>query len=556
MSDNGSADQPQNTDLHKATTVKASRLSPIWIIPIVAALIGAWLVVDSYLNTGPLVTLTISNAEGIEAGKTRIKTRNVDIGRVEEVRLSEDLSHALIMARINHDAEEVLVEDTQFWVVKPRISREGISGFGTVLSGAYIQLYPGESEEPQREFKVLEQPPVALDGEEGLRIKLISQLGNSLRVGDPVTYQGYTVGRVETTEFKESTQQVHHQLFIQKPYDTLIKTNTRFWSAKGVNLELGASGFKLDIASLEALISGGVTFGVMEELPPTPVEPGQTFKLFANEESARQGMFSDSIEFVLLVEDTVRGLAKGAPVEFRGIRVGTVKEVPWRFTSPERRIRDNFAIPVLISIEPQRLDGQEKIDLEAWNERLKNIVSNGLHATLKSANLLTGALFVDLNFKPDNNDDYVAEKFEDRLVIPTTPTGLAQIELKVSSLLDKLNALQVEPIVAGMEQNMQQSEALLREVRELTSSIKDMLNNPELQQMPENINQTLNDIRKAIEGLSPESQTYQELNQTLQSLDTLLRDLQPLARTLGEQPNALIFNPPASDDPQPPAARP
>lgn len=556
MSENGSADQPQNTDLHKATTLKASRLSPIWIIPVVAALIGAWLVVDSYLHTGPLVTLTISNAEGIEAGKTRIKTRNVDIGRVEEVKLSDDLSHALIMARINHDAEEVLVEDTRFWVVKPRISREGISGFGTVLSGAYIQLHPGESEQPQREFEVLEQPPVALDGEEGLRIRLVSQLGNSLRVGDPVTYQGYSVGRVETTEFMEDTQKVHHQLFIQKPYDTLINSSTRFWSAKGINLELGASGFKLDVASMEALISGGVTFGVMEELPATPIEPDKIFKLFANEESARQGMFSDSIEFVLLVEDTVRGLTKGAPVEFRGIRVGTVKEVPWRFTSPERRIRDNFAIPVLISIEPQRLDGQEKVDLEAWHERLQNIVSNGLHATLKSANLLTGALFVDLNFKRDSAEDYVAEKFEDRLVIPTTPTGLAQIELKVSSLLDKLNAMQVEPILDGMDENMQQSESLLREVRELTASIKEMLNNPEIQQVPANINQTLSELRKAIEGLSPESQTYQELNKTLQSLDTLLRDLQPLARTLGEQPNALIFNPPAEDDPQPPAARP
>ncbi len=556
MSENGSADQPQNTDLTKATTLKASRLSPIWIIPVVAALIGAWLVVDTYLHTGPMVTLTISNAEGIEAGKTRIKTRNVDIGRVEEVKLSDDLSHALIMARINHDAEEVLVEDTRFWVVKPRISREGISGFGTVLSGAYIQLHPGESDKSERQFEVLEQPPVALNGEEGMRIKLVSQLGNSLRVGDPVTYQGYTVGRVETTEFKKDTQKVHHQLYIQKPYDTLINSNIRFWSAKGINMELGASGFKLDVASLEALISGGVTFGVMEELPATPIEPDKIFKLFANEESARQGMFSDSIEFVLLVEDTVRGLTKGAPVEFRGIRVGTVKEVPWRFTSPERRIRDNFAIPVLISIEPQRLDGQEKIDLESWHERLQNIVSNGLHATLKSANLLTGALFVDLNFNRESADDYVAEKFEDRLVIPTTPTGLAQIELKVSSLLDKLNALQVEPILDGMDENMQQSESLLREVRELTASIKDMLNNPEIQQVPANINQTLSELRKAIEGLSPESETYQELNKTLQSLDSLLRDLQPLARTLGEQPNALIFKPPVEDDPQPPAAKP
>lgn len=556
MSDTGSADQQQDTDLHKAKAVKASRLSPIWIIPVVAALIGAWLVIDNYLHTGPLVTLTISNAEGIEAGKTRIKTRNVDIGRVEEVKLSEDLSHALILARINHDAEDVLVEDTRFWVVKPRISREGISGFGTVLSGAYIQLYPGDSEQQRRQFDVLEQPPVALDGTEGIRIKLVSQLGNSLRPGDPVTYQGYTVGRVETVEFDSASLQVNHQLYIEKPYDALINSNTRFWSAKGVNLELSSTGFEVNIASLESLISGGVTFSVLEDLPASPVDPDRIFQLFPSEEAARQGMFSDSLEYVLLVEDTVRGLSEGAPVEFRGIRVGTVKEVPWRFTSPQRRIRENFAIPVLISLEPQRLGGQEEVDLEAWRERLEGIVRNGLRATLKSGNLLTGALFVDLNFEREEAVEYKAETFEGRLVIPTTPTGLAQIELKVSSLLDKLNSLKVEPILAGMDDSMQQSETLLREVRALTASIKQMLNNPEIQQVPANINQTLAELRDAIKGLSPESQAYQELKQTLQSLETLLRDLQPLARTLGEQPNALIFNPPASDDPQPPAAKP
>ena len=556
MSENVSTDQPHNNDLHKATTVRASRLSPIWIIPVVAALIGAWLVVDNYLHTGPLITLTISNAEGIEAGKTRIKTRNVDIGQVEEVKLSDDLSQALVMARINHDAEEVLVEDTRFWVVKPRISREGISGFGTVLSGAYIQLHPGQSQKQRRKFEVLEQPPVALDGNEGIRIKLVSQLGNSLRVGDPVTYQGYTVGRVESAEFDEAALQVNHQLFIEQPYDALINANTRFWSAKGVNLELSSTGFEVNIASLEALLSGGVTFGILEDLPAGPVEQDQVFQLFPDEEKARQGLFSDSLEYVLLVEDTVRGLSEGAPVEFRGLRVGTVKEVPWRFTSPERRIRENFAIPVLISIEPQRLGGQEKVDLASWRERLKNIVENGLHATLKSGNLLTGALFVDLNFQRDQAENRKLETFEKRLVIPTTPTGLAQIELKVSSLLDKLNALQIEPIMKGMDNNMQQSESLLREVRSLTASVKDLLDNPEIQQVPTNINQTLTELRKAIEGLSPESQTYQELNQTLQTLETLLRDLQPLARTLGEQPNALIFNPPATNDPQPPAATP
>lgn len=557
MSETGSAETSQTTDLHRAKPVKASRLSPIWIIPVVAMLIGVWLIVDNYRNTGPLITLTMSNAEGIEAGKTKIKTRNVDIGLVEEVRLSEDLSQALIMARINHDAEEILVEDTRFWVVKPRISREGISGFGTVLSGAYIQMQPGQSEQPQRKFSVLNQPPVAIEGVEGIRIKLISQLGNSLRTGDPVTYQGYTVGRVETAEFNKDTRQVNHQLFIESPYDVLISPNTRFWSAKGINLELSAAGFEVNIASLEALISGGVTFGELADLPVTSEAVDERiYQLFSDEDSARQGIYSDYLEYVLLVEDTVRGLSEGAPVEFRGIRVGTVRKVPWRFTSPERPSRESFAIPVLIRMEPQRLGGQEKIDLDEWRDRIETMLGNGLRATLKSGNLLTGSLFVDLNFQRDQTDDYAKQTFEDRLVIPTTPTGLAQIELKVSNLLDKLNALEVEPILQGMDNNMQQSETLLREIRDLTSSVNQLVNDPQTQSVPANINQTLAELREAVKGLSPDSPAYRELNRTLQSLDKLMRDLQPFAKTLSEQPNALIFNPPAVSDPVPPAAKP
>ena len=558
MSDTTPADNPEKTELHRAVPVKASRFSPIWIIPVVALLIGIWLIVDNYRHTGPLITLTMPTAEGIEAGKTKIKTRNVDIGQVEEVKLSDDLSHTLIMARINHDAEEILVEDTRFWVVKPRISREGISGFGTVLSGAYIQMQPGKSRQEQREFAVLEQPPISLDGAEGIRIQLISQLGNSLRIGDPVTYQGYTVGRVESAEFDKDSRQVTHQLFIENPYDVLITANTRFWSAKGINLNLSSEGFEVNIASLEALLSGGVTFGELADIPLSNDEqsPEKVYQLFPDEDSARQGMYSDYLEYVLLVEDTVRGLSEGAPVEFRGLRVGTVRKVPWRFTSPERPIRESFAIPVLIRLEPQRLGGRDKIDLDEWQNRVENMIGNGLRASLKSGNLLTGALFVDLNIQRGQTDDYVKKTFEDRLVIPTTPTGLAQIEQKVSSLLDKLNALQVEPILQSMDDTMQQSETLLREIRDLTASVNQLVNDPQTQKVPGNINQTMADLREAIKGLSPDSQAYQELNRTLQSLEKLLRDLQPIARTLGEQPNELIFNSPPFNDPVTPAPKP
>jgi len=550
-----------NTDtseeLDNARATKASSWSPIWILPIVAVLIGAWLVMDDYLSTGPLINLTMSDAEGIAAGKTLIKTRNVEIGHVESVTLSDDLQYAVVKARINPDAASTLVEDTRFWVVKPRIGREGISGLNTVLSGAYIQLEPGQSQQEQRQFEVLEQPPVSLSGN-GIRIKLDSPLGISLKPGDPVSYEGQIVGRVEKSEFKPGNQHMYHELFIEAPYDVLVTKSTRFWSSSGVNISLDSKGFNINLASLETLLSSGVSFGVLQEVDnDQPAESGDEFVLYLNQTEAQQASFDRYIEYVLMVKDTVRGLAEGAPVEFRGLRIGTVESVPWEYNSRMRNGKDGFAIPVLIRLEPQRLGDFHDGILEEWQQRVDRLIKRGLVATLKPGNLLTGAMFVDINIErtPGMPEIKVA-MFKERQVIPTRSSQLAQMEMKISNLLDKLNGLEVQPVLDGVNANLKTSQALLQEVQTLASSIDKFVNNPQTQTMPDNVNQTLAELRETLKGLSPDAPAYQNLSQSIKSLEGLINEIQPLVRTLNEQPNALIFNRTEQVDPQPPAAQP
>lgn len=547
----------EENDLHRAKSSPQTRLSPIWIVPIVAVIIGMWLVYDNYTSRGTLVTLNMENAEGIEAGSTLIRSRNVEIGRVQSVQLSDDLSHAVLTARIQPEAETMLREDSRFWVVKPRIGREGISGLGTVLSGAYIQLEPGRSEESRREFQVSDAPPVAPAGQAGLHISLVSQLGNSLRVGDPVSFQGYTVGRVEDTRFEPETRTMHHHVFIEDPYAQLVTDSTRFWTSSGVDFRLDADGVRVNVESLEALLGGGVTFGVPEDLPMgRPVEANASFSLYADEDSAREGTFNRYLEYVLLVEDTVRGLSKGAPVEFRGVRLGTVAAVPWNFTAPQPDSRAQFSIPVLIRIEPQRLGIEnEDIDLEMWEERFQRMFGMGLRASLKNGNLLTGALFVDLNFQRDLADQYLAESFSERTVFPTVAGGFAQIQAQVTNLLDKLNGLEVEPLLAGLDRNLQASESVLNEVREVSAAMNQLLNDPDTQALGGNLNATLDELRSTLQGVSPSSPAYQELTIAIQRLDRLMRDLQPLTRTLNENPRALLFDNLDTQDPIPRAPR-
>ena len=552
-SNQANADSTSEQDLNKAKTSRQTRLSPIWVVPIVAIAIGLWLVYDNYSSRGTQVTLTMDNAEGIEAGNTLIRSRNVEIGRVQSVRLSDDLSHAVLTARIQPEVEDMLREDSRFWVVKPRIGREGISGLGTVLSGAYIQLEPGTEEAPRREFPVSDIPPVAPAGQAGLRLSLTSQLGNSLRVGDPVSYQGYTVGRIEENSFEPDSRTMQHQVFIEEPYTDLVTDSTRFWTSSGIDFRLGADGVRVNVESIEALLGGGVTFGVPEDLPMgQPVEANTRFTLYADEDAAREGTFNRYLEYVLLVDETVRGLSKGAPVEFRGVRMGTVAAVPWNFTAPQPDSRARFAIPVLIRIEPQRLGIENSdINLEEWQARFDRMFGLGLRASLKSGNLLTGALFVDLNFQRDLADEYVAERFSERDVFPTVAGGFAQIQAQVTDLLEKLNSLEVEPLLAGLDRNLQASESVLNEVREVSTSINQLLNDPETQAIGGNLNGTLEELRSTLEGLSPSSPAYQELTTAIERLDRLMRDLQPLTRTLNDNPRALLFDNLDAQDPIP-----
>ncbi|GAA3893892.1 intermembrane transport protein PqiB [Halomonas cibimaris] len=537
----------------RAKASPQARLSPIWIIPLIAVAIGMWLVYDNYTSRGTQITLTMDNAEGIEAGKTLIRTRNVEVGQVQSVRLSDDLSHAVIGARIHPEADGMLTEDSRFWVVKPRIGREGISGLNTVLSGAYIQLEPGSSDDFQREFKVSDVPPVAPAGVAGLQLKLESQLGNSLKVGDPVSYQGYTVGRVEEVNFNPDKRRVSNHIFIEKPYTGLVTDNTRFWNTSGIDFRLNADGIRINLESLEALLGGGVSFGVPADLPTgKQVSADTRFSLYADEESARQGTFDRYIEYVLLVDDTVRGLTKDAPVEFRGVRVGTVAAVPWNFDAPQPDSRSSFAIPVLIRIEPQRLGMAEGgIELDEWRTRFERLFDIGLRATLKNGNLLTGALFVDLNFQDAPSDPYSAETFADVRVFPTTTGGFDQIQAQITALLEKLNALNIEPLISGLDRNMQAAEATLNEVQNVSRSLNKLLDSPETQDIGGNLNATLKELRTTLEGVSPGSPVYQDIRSTMERIERSLRDLQPLTKTLNENPRALLFDNLETKDPVP-----
>jgi len=537
-----------------AQVEKIKRWSPVWIIPIVTVLIGAWILYYHFSHQGKVITLTTTSAEGIEAGKTAIKSRSVDVGMVESVALSDNLRQVKITARINNGMEKLLRKDSAFWVVKPQIGREGISGLGTLLSGAYIQLQPGNDKDNDDAFTLLDTPPLASPDAKGIRVELDSEQSGQLNAGDPVLFRGFRVGTVQTSHFDPQSRKMSYQLFISAPYDTLVTTNVRFWKDSGVALDMSAQGMRVEMGSLTTLISGGVSFDV-----PTGWELGkpatehQAYQLFENKSSIADSLYTAHKDYVLLFSDSIRGLQPGAPVEFRGIRLGTVAQVPF-FTNSVNPIDDNYQVPVLIRIEPDRITSMLGANFDI-DSRLKQAESQGLRAALKNANLLTGSLYIDLDFYPQAKPWQGTTTLNGYKVLPTTSAGLAQIQQKLMLTLDKINNLPLNPMINEATSTLAQSQKTLRELQKTLSSVNKITESPSMQQLPQDMQRTLRELNTSMKGFQPGSPAYNKMVDNMQRLDQVLRELQPVLRTLNTKSNALVFEAGKGNDPTPKRAK-
>ncbi|MDK9758111.1 intermembrane transport protein PqiB [Vibrio sp. D173a] len=528
------------------------QVSAIWIIPILALAMGAWMLFQYINSTGPEITLKLPTAEGIEVGKTEIKALNVKVGLITDVKLSEDYDHIIATAQMNKDADRMLREDSMFWVVKPRIGREGVSGLETLLSGAYIQLQPGNSKVEKEHFDVLDVPPVASPDAEGLRIVLTHREAGKLGVGDPVIYKGFTVGRVETTSFDVETRRALYQLFIFKPYDSLVRTKTHFWLKSGVDLQLNAGGFEVKFGSLESLITGGVTFDTVPGLDAGDevTEDMLHFRLFDDVKQVREGMYDEYIQFVMMFEESVRGLKAKAPVEYRGLRIGTVMKVPMRMPTPE----EDFSakkIPVLVRIELGRVyENLPSSQLPRFKEKLKEEFAKGLRGTLKTGNLLTGALYIDTDFYPDE-EPYVPSKFEDYDVFPTKQGGFAQVQRQVNDFLTKLNSLPMEDTLNSLNKTLKNSEKTLASAERVANSVDRLLNQEDTKAIPADIRKSLEQLQKTLDGYGPNSTMYSEMESTLKELEQVMTEFKPVLKQLNEKPNSLVFGEDEVNDPTP-----
>jgi len=528
-------DRPTPEDLPKPVIKKKRQFSIVWLIPLVAALIGAWLAYKTISEKGPTITLTFENAEGLEAGKTKIKYKDVEIGQVESITLSKDLSHVVLTANLVKDAEQYLSENTRFWVTRARVTASQITGIGTIFSGAYIGIdpgKPGKPGKPVRAFKGLETPPVISTDVPGRYYMLRADRLGSLDIGVPVYFRQIKVGQVVAYDLAKDGQAVNAKIFVNAPHHDLVRENTRFWNAGGIDVSLSASGLKVNTESMVSVLLGGVAFETPVNLEPGEVaKDGHLFRLYDNREQSYQKTYLEKRHFVLFFNESVRGLAPGAPVEFRGIKIGQVLDVSLRFESEKA----TFQIPVLIEVEPERIESVGKRPTPS-DKLVEKFIERGLRAQLKTGNLLTGQLFVELDFYPNapRREITYAGKYP---VVPTVPTPLQAASETLTKFLDRLDKLPLEQTVTELRQGVKALNETITVTKELVSRLGTEVA-PQAKATLEQAQTTLASIERLTSSDAPANQ---DLRQALREFAEAARSIRILTDYLQQHPDSIIF---------------
>jgi paraquat-inducible protein B len=504
--------------------------SLVWVIPLIAALIGIALVIKSVTEKGPEISISFSNAEGLEPGKTQVKYKDVNIGLVKNVTLSKDLSHVLIQVQLTKEAENFAVKDTRFWVVRPRVGASGVSGLTTLLSGAYIGVDAGHSQDSQKDFVGLETPPPITGDQKGHRFTLHGDSLGSIDIGSPIFYRRVQVGQVVGFSLDKDGTGVTMQVFVAAPYDQYVGVNTRWWHASGVDLRLDSSGFKLNTQSLATVLVGGLSFQSPPGQPVGAQAPNNmTFRLGSDETDAMREPDGVPLRVVMNFNQSLRGLSIGAPVDFRGIVLGQVTNIGIDYDPATR----NFTMPVTMNLYPDRLgkrfrDSAPEPGSVAGQDLLQRLVKNGLRGQLRTGNLITSQLYVALDIFPKAAPATV-DVHSDPLELPTIPNTLDELQLQVADIAKKLDQVPFDQIGANLNSSLKNADQLFTRLNtEVVPQARDTLAAAK---------QTFGSAQATLQQDSP---LQSDVHQALQELTRTLQSLNALSDYLERHPESLL----------------
>ncbi len=534
---------PAASALPAPVTRKWHGPSLVWLVPLIALAVGVSLIVRSLMAAGPHLVIDFHSADGLRPGKTEVRYKEVVVGRVDAVTLSEDRQKVHVSVRLDRSVSKIAVEDTRFWVVRSRVDTGGVSGLETLFSGAYIGVDAGVSTKEQLQFTGLEAPPFVLRGEPGRGFVLRTEDLGSLDVGSPIFYRRTRVGRVVGYTLDPTLDQLSVQVFIEAPYDKLVNRQTRFWNASGVEVSLNTSGLSVNTQTLASVIAGGISF----ERPPgsrsqPPAADGTRFDLFGDRKSALAPPDGPALRVRMVFDQSVRGLVVGAPLDFLGIEIGTVKTV----TLDYDKRRNRFPVEVEADIFPTRLGAVRNVMLNlpgTEEERdialVRKLVDNGLRAQQRTGNLLTGKMYVALDFIPRAAPAQL-DTSQSVPGIPAVAGTLSDVQPQIAEIVAKINKVPFDEIGRNLNDTLLQARGVIAKL------------GPQAQQSLAEVQHTLTAVQDSLARadrnlLDSNAPIQRNAEQTLLDLQRAAQSLRTLSDYLQRHPESLLRGKP--DDP-------
>jgi paraquat-inducible protein B len=547
--------EPTDTNTFPQATLvsrRQRRISIVWIVPIFAAVVAIGIAVQRIMSEGPTITIVFKSAQGVEAGKTFVKYKDVNIGQVTKVQLAPDYTNVELTAKIDKSAAGLMVEDAKFWVVEPRVTLSGVSGLGTLLAGNYIGFEVGKSSKSQRNFTGLETPPAVTSDQAGRQFSLKAESLGSVGVGSPIYYRRLQAGQVISYNLAPDGKGVELKVFVNAPYDKYVTADTRFWNASGLDISIGAGGVDVRSQSLVALLAGGLAFDTPALFSKAePATPDTVFKLYADQSAAFKQPDTIAAHYVLYFSESLRGLSVGAPVTLLGLPGGEVTDVGLDLDPKTMKVRGRVEIVSYPERLTARLNAKQaaagRVIAASVDQRhalMQRLVEQrGLRAQLRSGNLVTGQLFVALDFFPDAakaNIDWNRDPVE----IPVVPSTTQDLEQKITGIVAKLDKLPYEAIgddltkaLVSLNRTLEDtSKALNRIDADITPGLKSTLDG--LRGTIAAVDRTLNNTDATLVGKDAPAQ--QELREALQEITRAARSLRVLTDYLERHPEALI----------------
>ena len=534
---------PLDTDLSELpeAEVAAERgwsLSIVWLIPLLALMVGGWLAGKAILERGPTISISFKNAEGLEAGKTKIKYKNVDVGVVKHIKLSDDHQQIVAIAEFAKGSDSYLVDDTRFWVVRPRIAGGHISGLGTLFSGSYIGLDIGKSTTSRDEFVGLDRPPIVESDVPGRHFILQSEDLGFLDVGSPLYHRQVSVGSVVAYDLNQDGKAVALKVFINAPYDRYVTTNTRFWNASGIDVAIDATGIKVNAESVTSIFIGGIAFETPSDATSASIaEENRTFLLAKNRTQAMKLADAIAVPAMLYFTDSIRGLSIGSPVEFRGVTVGEVTSMNVVYDEAE----NDFRFPIGVTLYPGRLatmateGSAATTDPAVRRTRWNALNDRGLRYQLRTANLLTGQLYVALDFFPDAPKAHI-DWAKTPPVLPTVQGSMTEVQETFSRFARKLEKIPLDQIGGDLRQSLR---ALSRTLESADLFLKRLDKDvaPAARVALEEAGRTFSTAERTFKSDAP---LQQDLRDTLRDVSRAAQAMRVLADYLERHPEALL----------------